>query len=191
MRIFHVFSTLLCCLNFAIIKCYRKRTIFTSSVWEMNFLSLFIWIWIKFNFPLESPIAYFFRSLINSSRETYLSWTKKNRDVSSAKILHVEIRPSLKSFIYIKIKRRPRSESCETLNFTTSQGELCPLGTLCCALEVNSWRSIIVHTQYHMIPVWKEAPHATPYQMPLLSIVVLQSKEELIPWTIDNNWKMQ
>ena len=65
----------------------------------MNFLSLFIWIWIKFNFPLESPIAYFFISLINSSRETYLSWTKKNRDVSSGKILHVELRPS---FIYIK-----------------------------------------------------------------------------------------
>ena len=45
----------------------------------------------------------FFRSLFNSSRETYLSWRKENRDMSSAKFLHVVLGPSLKSFIYIYI----------------------------------------------------------------------------------------
>ena len=42
------------------------------------------------------------------------------KDVSSAKILHVELRPSLKSFTYIKNKRGQRTEPCGTPNFIAS-----------------------------------------------------------------------
>ena len=45
---------------------------------------------------------------------------KKSKDVSAAKILHVELRPSLKSFIYIKNKRGPRTEPCGTPDFIAS-----------------------------------------------------------------------
>ena len=99
--------------SYAVIKCHRKRTIFISSVWEMNFLNLFIWIWIKLHFPLKSPITNFLRSLFYLARETYLSWEKENRQ---------------KSYIYIYIfkKRGPRIEPWETSEFMASPKELWP-----------------------------------------------------------------
>ena len=121
--------------NFATIKSYNKKTIFI--IWEINFLSLFIWAWIKFKFSLKSPIAYFLRSLFNSSRKTYLLWTEENKDVSSTKILHVELRPSLKAFIYMKNKIGPRTEPCGSPDFIPFQEELWPCRTTLCW---RSWR---------------------------------------------------
>ena len=85
---------------------------------------------------IEEPSHLFFlRSLFNSSRETYLSWTKKNEDTPSAKILHVELRPLLKSFIYIKNKRGPRTKPYGGPDCIASQEELWPRRTTLC------WRS--------------------------------------------------
>ena len=50
-----------------------------------------------------------------------MSWTKENRDLSSLKVLHVELRPSLKSFIYIENKRRPITDPCGTPDFTSQE----------------------------------------------------------------------
>ena len=86
------------------------------------FLLVLIWE-IPFEFSIEEPI-YFLRSVFNSSRETYLSLAKENKDVSSPNILHVKQRPPLKSFIYIKNKRGPRTEPCGKPDFIVSQEEL-------------------------------------------------------------------
>ena len=56
-------------------------------------------------------------------------WAKENKDVSSAKILHVDQRPSLGAVIYIKNKRGPRTEHCGTLDFITFQEEFLNLRT--------------------------------------------------------------
>ena len=160
-------------LNLAIIKCYKKRTIFISSVWEMNFLSLFIWIWIDFNFPLKEP-----------------------KDVSSKKILHVELRLLLNSFRYIKNKRGPRTEPCGTLHFTASQEELWLLRA---TLYWHSWRyslkrfnsspSIPYDSSLRRSSLWHTLSNALDtFRSTFPTFIVgLQSKEELISWTINNN----
>ena len=61
------------------------------------------------------------RSLFNSSCKLYLSWTKENKDVSTTKILRVELKPLLKLLIYIKNKIGPRTGTCGTPDFIASQ----------------------------------------------------------------------
>ena len=51
---------------------------------------------------------------------------KKNEDAPSAKILHVELRLLLKSFIYTKNKRGPRTKPYGGPDCITSQEELWP-----------------------------------------------------------------
>ena len=87
-------------LSFAIIKCYKKK-LFLVVLFEKwtSWASLF-GSGLSFTFHWRAQSLMFLRSLFNLSRETYLSWRKENKDVSSAKILHLELRLSLKSFIY-------------------------------------------------------------------------------------------
>ena len=84
---------------------------------------------LNFIFHWRAQLLSFSRSLFHSC-ETHLSQTKENRDVSSAKIFYVELRLSLKSFIYIKNKSGPRTEPCGILDFITSQEEHWPLRTI-------------------------------------------------------------
>ena len=50
--------------------------------------------------------------------------TFEKSEVSSAKILRMEVIPSGKSFIYIKNKSRPNTDPCSTAEFIFLQSEV-------------------------------------------------------------------
>ena len=87
----------------------------------MKLLSLFIWLDLdQVSIAIKEPNGLFFldHCLIDHLKHTC------HTDALSVKILHVKLRPSLKSFIYIKSKRVARTEPCGTLDFIASQEEL-------------------------------------------------------------------
>ena len=60
--------------------------------------------------------------------------TFEKSEVSSAKILHMEVILSVKSFIHIKNKSGPNTDPCGTQEFIFLQSEVGPFKTTLCYL---------------------------------------------------------
>ena len=56
--------------------------------------------------------------------DLFTSSTFEKREVSSAKILHIDVIPSGRSFMQIKNKRGPNADSCETPEFISLHSEV-------------------------------------------------------------------
>ena len=66
---------------------------------EYDLLSLLATIWIESHFPLKEPIIDFLQVTVNSIADFFIWYTTENREVSSAKSLALDDKPSGKSLI--------------------------------------------------------------------------------------------
>ena len=55
-------------------------------------------------------LSILFKSSLSSFAEEFISWTTEKREVSSANSLTMEVKPSSKSFTWIKNNRGPKTE---------------------------------------------------------------------------------
>ena len=88
--------------NIVIVEKQRRMCRLFQFSAEYDFLSLFATIWIESCFLLKGSIIDFFRSLLNSTADVFISCTTENRKVSSTNNLAFDDKPSDKSLIQIK-----------------------------------------------------------------------------------------
>ena len=72
---------------------------FMTFIREEHFYSLLVWIRFEGHLLLESGFTYFYTVRADLRILIALSITVENKDVSPAKILHIELNPSDKSLI--------------------------------------------------------------------------------------------
>ena len=82
------------------------------------------------------------RSLLNSLCDVYLSRTLKEKVVSSAKILQLDLILSVKPSMYSKNMRSPRANPCRTPEFLYFQEEI--LGTLFEIVREDSYEEHLI-----------------------------------------------
>ena len=118
--------------------CLRKIIIVqTSSGWQTFFSFLekitscvcLLGSGLKLNFHWKAHRFILERSLLSSKVVITESWITKKREVSSAKSLVLEDKPSAKSLIHIKNNHGPRMQPWETPALTLVHEEDCPFNT--------------------------------------------------------------
>ena len=91
--------------------------------------------------------------------ELFESMIFEKSEVSSAKILHIDIIPSGKSFIYIKDKRGPNTDPWGTPVFIFLQSEFWPFKTTLCFKSLR-----LTHLQLNKTLICIEDLYAKLYQ---------------------------
>ena len=76
--------------------------------------------------------AQWLKSVLNSVTDLFMSETFEKRDVSSAKILHIDIILSGISFIQIRNKRGPSTDPCGTQELIFLHPDVWPFKTTLC-----------------------------------------------------------
>ena len=72
---------------------------FIAFIREAHFYSLLVWIRVEGHLQWKAHLLIFSRSELSWEFEWLFSFTFENKDVSSAKILHIEVNPSSKPLI--------------------------------------------------------------------------------------------
>ena len=101
------------------LRCFRK-----------NFLNMFCWVRMKYDFSVFSPVSNFIKALVQ-----YIYCFKRSRNywkqsiivVSSANNLIFSFKSVAKSFIYLREKRGPKIDLCDTRSRIHSLSEVFPI----------------------------------------------------------------
>ena len=113
---------------------------------------------------LQMRIKLHFGKMENHNLEYFdyflYQWFLKS-EVLSAKILHIGIIPSGKSFTYIKNKRRHNTDSCVAPKFIFLQYEFWPFKRTLCFWSVRYILiKVVTHLQLHKALIWIETLYA-------------------------------
>ena len=68
-------------------------------------------------FHWKAQLLIFSKSEFNFFADISISWTFEKIELSSARILHIDVTPSRRSFIKIKNRRGPNTDPCEIPKF--------------------------------------------------------------------------
>ena len=108
---------------------------------------------LKLIFHWKSQLLINVKSLLISLAEVLMSWTTKNKEVSSANNLNSLLRPFGKSLTYIKNKRGPRMELWGTPTRISTQEEHWSFKTILCFLLVKKSFSLLMRSPH--ISFWR------------------------------------
>ena len=108
---------------------------------------------LKLIFHWKSQLLINVKSLLISLAEVLMSWTTKNKEVSSANNLNSFLRPFGKSLTYIKNKRGPRMEFWGTPTRISTQEEHWSFKTILCFLLVKKSFSLLMRSPH--ISFWR------------------------------------
>ena len=94
--------------------------------------------------------------------ESRISLTFGKSEVSSAKILSMEVIPSGKSFTYIENKSGPNNDPCGTSEFIFFQSQVRPFKTtVSCLFLIKK----LIHLQHHKTLIWIVDLYTILYQI--------------------------
>ena len=101
-------------LNRVIIKVQWRVWCLLYLARKNNFLRLFVAVRVESHFPLTCRSIFLLKSLFKLVADTFLLSTTGKSEISSAKSRTFVVRPSERSFIYIKNNNGPRIDPCGT-----------------------------------------------------------------------------